>query len=477
MMAEDWARAFGAAYRGSQITAETKLLPEALSPPFSFVYGEKQSAGLLPLWNCQVKTTELESSRKQQTVTYTDPETGLEVRASATIFRGFPAVEWLLYFKNTGTRDSLILRDIQALDAALRSPDTDPVIHHAKGATCSMDDFRPLRRVLGTRGQLHLQPGGGRSSSLFLPFFNVETKEEGTIIAIGWTGEWAANFTRPESGTDFRVQASMALTHLRLHPGEEIRTPRILTLFWQGERMRGHNLLRQFILAHHRPALDGKPLQVPITNHNWGGTSAADHLENIRLIVTHDLPMDYYWIDAEWFGKGQWWKNPGNWEVKKDLYPQGFKPISDALHSAGRKFLLWFEPERVCAGTPWYTEHSQWLLAVPEDKKVYRGFDGKDDWDVPMTDPRWVPNESSRNQIQENDKLFNLAIPDACAFLTDFISARIEEFGLDCFRNDANIAPLEFWRTADQTDRGLPRFAGSRDCMRFGTSCVAAIPI
>ncbi len=73
----------------------------------------------------------------------------------------------------------------------------------------------------------------------------------------------------------------------------------------------------------------------------------------------------------------------------RDLYPQGFKPISDLLHSAGRKLLLWFEPERVCEGTPWYTEHSEWLLEVPKDKRVYRGFGAQGDWDVPTSDPRW----------------------------------------------------------------------------------------
>ena len=101
-----------------------------------------------------------------------------------------------------------------------------------------------------------------------------------------------------------------------------------------------------------------------MTVPNWGETPAEDHLENIRQIISHDLPMDYYWIDAGWYGKGKWWRNPGNWEVKQDLYPQGFKPISDLLHASGRKLLLWFEPERVCMqGTaPWYTEHADWLL-------------------------------------------------------------------------------------------------------------------
>jgi len=451
-MAQAWARAFRLPGAKSE-PAPTGLLRDLLEPPFSFVYGDRQSTDLLPTWKFEVKHSDPDATKRRQEAIYTDPDTGLAVRAVATIFKDFPAVEWVMHFKNAGSADTPILQSVQPLNAPLSSPDGDPTIHYSRGAACSPDDFMPMTRVLGKRGGLHLQPGGGRSSSQFLPFFNIETRKEGAILAIGWSGEWAAAFDRPESGPNFQIKAGMALTHLKLHPDEEIRTPRILMLFWEGERTRGHNLLRQFILAHHRPVSDGKTLQVPMTNHNWGATPASDHLENIRQIIAHDLPMDYYWIDAEWFGEGPWWKNVGNWEAKKDLYPLGLKPISDLLHASGRKLLLWFEPERVCEGTPWYTEHAQWLLDVPKDKRVYRGFDGKGDWDIPQSDPHWIPNESERNQIQENDRLFNLAIPEARQFLTDFISHKIDEFGLDCFRNDSNIAPLQFWRAADTSDR------------------------
>ncbi len=452
-VAGDWVRSFSLPLAGVKTTSMSKLLPEFLKPPFSFIYGGKPSADLLPGWKCEIKTVTANTMTEQREITYTDPATGLVVRSVVSIFKDFPAVEWTMYFKNTGGVDTPILQDIQALDATLSSSDGDPIIHYAKGATCSVNDFMPITRTLGKHGHLHLEPGGGRSSSEFLPFFNMEVKGEGAIMAIGWSGEWAASFDHPEEGAHFQARAGMALTHLKLHPGEEIRTPKILMLFWQGERRRGNNLLRQFILAHHRPMVGGKPVVVPITNINWGATAAADHLENIRQIIAHELPMDYYWIDAGWFGNGPWWKNVGNWQVNKDLYPDGFKPISDLLHSAGRKLLIWFEPERVCEGTPWYTQHSQWLLEVPKDKRVFRGFGGKGDWDIPESDPRWVPTESARNQMQENDRLFNLAIPEAREFLTNFISGKIDEFGLDCFRNDSNIAPLEFWRAADTPDR------------------------
>ncbi len=448
-IAEYWARSFRPAAAGTPAGTGGHLLPDRLKPPFSFIYGGRKSADLLPSWNCEVKASSLDAVRQQLEVTYTDPRTNLQVRVVTTSFKDFPAVESIVYFKNCGRSDTPILQEIQALDAPLHCPDRGPIIHYARGAACSIDDFMPMTRVLGEGGRLQLKAGGGRSSSEFLPFFNIEGNGEGAIVAIGWTGEWATAFDREED-PQFRVRAGMALTHLVLHPDEEIRTPRVLILFWLGQPQRGHNLLRRFILTHHRPAPGAKPLVGPITNSNWGATPAAEHLENIRQIIAHNLPMEYYWIDAGWFGRGPWWKNPGDWQANKDLYPEGFKPISDLLHSSGRKLLLWFEPERVCEGTPWYTEHSEWLLEVPKDKKVFRGFGGNN---IPASDPGWVPMESARNQIQDNDKLFNLGIPEARQFLTDYISAKIDEFGLDCFRNDANIAPLEFWRAADAPDR------------------------
>jgi alpha-galactosidase len=235
----------------------------------------------------------------RETVTWTDPQTGLAVRAEVNVHHDFPAVEWVLYFQNTGPSDTPILENIQALDAALPLGAGERcVVRYAKGSLCSRDDFAPMERDLRPRGHLRLQPGGGRSSSEVLPFFNVELPGEGVILAIGWTGEWAADFRRrPEGPT--RLQAGMDLTHLRLHPGEEIRTPRILLLCWEQDRWRGHNLLRQFILKHHRPRPNGEPLVCPLCNGNWGGTPAEVHLDNVRQVIEHDLPFEYYWIDAE----------------------------------------------------------------------------------------------------------------------------------------------------------------------------------
>ncbi len=421
-------------------------LTEGSSIPFSFVLNGTSSAKFLSTWTRKAISGTAMDTPISRIESFHDPVTGLEVRIAMVQYKDLPAVEWVVYLKNTSSQDTPIIEAIQPLDITLPKIEGDPILHYAKGATCSMEDFRPMTRVLNCGAKASFQPGGGRSSSDFLPFFNLETgQRHGVIVAVGWSGEWLTTFTRDNEGA-VHIHAGMEHTHLILHPGEEIRTPRIALLFYDGEWLRGQNLFRQFILAHHRPMPGGKPLEMPILNGNWGGTPASDHLANIAAINANDLPIEYYWIDAEWFGKGPWFQTAGDWRPKSDLYPEGFKPISDSLHQSGRKLLLWFEPERVCEGTPWYTEHAEWLLEVPKEKRNYN-------WGASQNEPDWVIWESKRNQIKENDRLFNLANPEARKFLTDTISSLITEFGVDCYRHDANIAPLEFWRANDTPDR------------------------
>jgi alpha-galactosidase len=287
----------------------------------------------------------------------------------------------------------------------------------------SFDDFAPQTTLVRAENPFVLSPADGRSSSEVLPFFNVEGAGAGVVLAIGWSGHWTSSFQWPARDA-VRITAGLGVAHLRLQPGEEIRTPRMLALFYQGDRWRGQNLLRQYILAHHRPQKDGRPLTPPITCGNWGGTTGVVHAQNIRDFISHKLPMEYYWIDAGWYGRSveskvdDWATTVGDWDVKTNLYPQGFKPLSEALRQDGRDLMVWFEPERVYKDSPWAKEHKSWLL------------NGGDD-----------------------SLLMNLGNPEACRFVTDFISTRIAEFGLGCYRQDFNMDPAGYWQKADAPDR------------------------
>ena len=49
--------------------------------------------------------------------------------------------------------------------------------------------------------------------------------------------------------------------------------------------------------------------------------------------------------------------------------------------------------------------------------------------------------------------LFKLDDPVARRWMTDLLLKRIEEYGLDWYRNDFNMDPLETWRHNDAPDR------------------------
>jgi len=284
-------------------------------------------------------------------------------------------------------------------------------------------------------------PYGGRSSDGVLPFFNLKGPDgNGIISAVGWTGQWAASFT-PDDNANVNFQAGMELTHLKLYPGEKIRIPAILLLFFRGDWLRGQNHLRRLLLNHYSPTPDGAPVDPPIgaSPHsaiNFESTTEANMIQGINNIASHNLPVDTWWIDAGWYscpdkrtGKRNWAAGVGNWDVDPERYPNGMKPVADAAHRNGLKFLLWFEPERVMTDTWIYKHHPDWLL-----------------------EPADLPPEQ-QYQARDGFYLLNLGNPEALAWAKTTFSEMINSVGIDVYRHDFNIHPLHYWRNGEALDR------------------------
>jgi alpha-galactosidase len=138
----------------------------------------------------------------------------------------------------------------------------------------------------------------------------------------------------------------------------------MLILFWEGDRMRAHNRWRRLLLEHYTPRPGGAILKVPLCDANWGEMTADEQIAKIKWWKQHDLPMECYWIDAGWNGaKGEDCFTAANNRVpRKDLYPLGMKPVSDAAHQAGLKFLLWTWPHTARAGVEIGAKHPEWVL-------------------------------------------------------------------------------------------------------------------
>ncbi len=395
--------------------------------PFSFNYDGKPSSSFLSSWTRSETKSKSADGKESWSITYTDPDTGLEVICDAIQYTDYPAVEWVMHFRNTGSVDTPIIDSVRPLNLGVNTTNSSPVVlHHSKGSTCSSTDFLPVNESIDLGATINIEPGGGRSSDSALPFFNLEWDGGGVVGAIGWSGQWAMSLTRAQDGK-MNLQAGQKTTHLRLHPGESIRTPRILLVMWQGkDAMRGHNLLRRLLLAHYVPKQDGQIAVAPTTWNSWfsfdGGNSVdeANQLDWIKR--TAKTGMECYWLDAGWF-EGGWPAGAGSWVPDSKRFPRGLRPLGDAAHKEGMKFVLWLEPERVNPNSRLAKEH-----------------------------PKWVIQDWAKNS-QPGDGLLNIGDPVVYRWLTDYLTKCFADWGVDIYRIDFNIAPLAFWQSADTPDR------------------------
>lgn len=398
-------------------------IADQAEPFFSFSYGGKPSSELLKSWKRDYQSRTLDAQRAEHTLTYTDPATGLVVRCVAVEYRDFPTVEWTLYFRNTGQADTPILAKIQALDVRCEHSGMDEVtLHHQVGSPCAANDYQPFDTRLKGGESKRITAAGGRPTNTDLPYFNIEWPGEGLIAVVGWPGQWAAEFSRDEA-QGLTIRAGQELTHLKLLPGEEIRTPLMVLQFWKGDRVRAQNVWRRWMLAHNLPRPGGKlpPIQIAAcSSHQFGEMINADS-ESQKLFIDRyleeGLKLDYWWMDAGWYWNKDGWGNTGTWEVDTNRFPGGLRPICDHAHAKGVKTIVWFEPERVTAGT-WLTEnHPEWILG---------GAGGG---------------------------LLNLGNPEALKWVTDHVDKLLTEQGIDLYRQDFNMDPLGGWRGNDAEDR------------------------
>jgi len=91
--------------------------------------------------------------------------------------------------------------------------------------------------------------------------------------------------------------------------------------------------------------------------------------------------------------------------------------VADHCHAKGLKFIVWFEPERVAAGSWLAEQHPEWVLG------------GK------------------------GGGLLNLGNPEAWKWILERVDSLLTSQGIDVYRQDFNIDPLPRWRANDSPDR------------------------
>ncbi|HOL21638.1 MAG TPA: alpha-galactosidase [bacterium] len=422
-------------------TLEEQRLDQVVTPPLSFRIGGRTEKEFFRDCRREV-SVEKEKGKVLYKVKFIDNTTDLSLQIDLWQYDDFPAVEWIAYFINNSDKDSPLIENVRAIN--LFWPGYAPArLHCAKGSNSAADDFQYIIEELETIRHefpvLQMESGSdvainGRSSVKYLPFMNLDGVNDGIVLGIGWSGQWSAEICRKSDTGFLHISAGMDDIHLKLHSGESIRTPRILLLYWNGEPVDGNNLLRRYLLKHCVPQFEGKPVEAPSCVATWGGQPTPQHYRLIKRLMERDIKYDCYWVDAGWYGTsetpcpdvftGEWWIR-GDWRVNRNYHPDGLKPLSEKIHKAGMKFMLWVDIESAVHGTPPTIEHPEWFLSkCPEPRK-------------------------------EGDALMlNLGNPDALSYAVETIAQLIEKEGVDWYRQDFNLSSvIEYWRANDLLER------------------------
>ncbi len=408
-------------------------------PPFSFVYNDVHSSQFIKRWKfTSQKGTTLHEGAMHNLYRWSDEKTGLNVECDLKYYPDYNAVEWVLRFTNTSSTNTPSLREVKVMDVDWRyGTDSEVTLHYANGSSASRTDFNPQEKTFAPGESLEIAPLNGRSSDHAFPFFNVTSQTgQGAMLAVGWTGTWYAHFNK-NKGDGITVHSGMKWLDTHLHPGESIRVPSVCLLFWDHpDRMVGHNTFRRFMIHQQAPKVNGKPVVYPISSSfNYGDPHPCNEytclttdyaLAMINRYKRFKLIPEVFWLDAGWYehadeveNNRNWANTVGNWEVDQERFPGGLKPISDAIHQVGAKFMVWFEPERVVKDSKWGRERKEWMLDA-EGSSSY---------------------------------LFDLGNPEALKWFCQYIGDFMEENGIDYYRQDFNMRADNFWKENDEPGR------------------------
>lgn len=389
----------------------------AENPAYDFSLGGKRLRNNLKDWEISIGEEGAAGEKyrhgKTSYITLKHKNSGITAAVEATIYEDYAACEWTVFIKNNGNELSGAIKDFYAADCVFDTGLSE--LYFSKGSEPAANDFELMKSAVCPT-EMKFNANGGRSES-FLPYFNIKGAKCGIIAAVGWTGQWFASLRQTLTGVRFR--AKQEFFNAPLNAGEEIRSPLVSLSFYDGKNaLKGFNSFRKWekdcVYPESIRTLNGYVIA------NEFNTKTCDELiEEVNSIDEEVLgSTDYFWMDAGWYEYNEgWYDGVGNWIPDKHRFPDGLKPLSDAMAAKGKKFLLWYEPERVREGT-----------YLCNEGKKHDGWTFEDGENI----------------------MWNLGNDDACKFLSDYIADSLVSNGISMYRQDFNFTPLSYWQKADK---------------------------
>ena len=427
----------------------------------------------LSTWSGTRTTKALDAVRTQTTFSYREPG-GLEAQLERTDYAfsvDDSAEELLLRFKNDGLTDTPLLCNVSTLDRTWPLVASAAATLHTNGGSFARAppefDYSPGVKDLPLGVDISISPEEGMSSDGVMPWFALELGGDGlsggTVLSLGWTGNWRLHLTRSAQGV--RVRASVGDLCAAIQPGETFRVLRVLLVpVLPGTQSTSDSPLRTAINVHRRVLVDYKVPRKPsdhasfqgalTASWTWGGWPTPDLNEtgqHQHIAWIDAIGAEAWWLDAGWFnapwpgaigrtgsfpsGIGNW-RLPASGSINSTMFPRGIKPLSTAARAKGLRSVVWFDIEGVFPNTTISNMTHNHDLCFQEFAS------------------------GQRCQLDPTRSLVNLGNNRTWQYILNFSTSAIEEYGIDVFRLDYNVglgnepcAMLPCWRAADPPNR------------------------
>ena len=413
-------------------------LEDLSSFPFTFRYNDKKLCGF-PAAEFQLLSKETTDNGEKivSTVHFSYDDT-LHVDLQYVFYPLHGASDWTVTFTNLGNENSGIISDAASI---LSFDGTYPML---KGILGDHDNwYRPYAMDLSSN-PVHFESNSGRPTHKRFPYFNLEHGDGGTMLAIGWSGTWSADFRYDKkSGKTTYIAHSVNKLHTYLKPGESIRTALFVCApYTVREENYATNYWRSWFIHSNLPRADksGNPIKPFSTSclasdtglPNTDGSISERYFTwrpSLEKMIEEDIKVDVRWMDAGWYVapdgrspdgstlENDWHTTIGTWELDPVKWPgNSFRESTDFARENGMRTMMWFEPERVTD------------VASLEKNYGYR--------------PEWAIH----------GYINNIGDPSCLAWTLGRITKTLSENRVEIYREDNNCNPGEVWHYLDELE-------------------------
>ena len=411
--------------------------------PFTFTYDGRAHKGVSGL-----ASDGKGGSRLDENVT---------VRVESAVDAEFGVREYTVWFENVGRGPSKVLKDVCCLDAEFAG--ADPVLTGIYGDGRGEDHSRYERYSKPLKdGKVAFVEQYGRATQDCFPYFNLIHGDGGTLIALGWSGCWSAEFSAAKGSAHVSAKTCRDFCAV-LMPGERVRTGQVVMLNYKGrDEDRAMNVWRRWYMKHVLPRnADGSPIAPFVTASfsldtglpNMDGSvseRAATWRRTFDKLLDEKIPIDYRWFDAGWYcdpGKGvdlADWHYVGTWELDWVKWPgRTFLESVEYGRRHGVKTLVWFEPER-----------------TSDVESLATNFGYRAEW-------------AALTKKGRDRYLNDIGNPDCYRWTRDRIFKAFERMDPDLYREDFNLWPVSAaWQELDRRKEAACKLPRSGISENFG---------